>query len=196
MTVRHLLPDFSGTTSAMGMLSAIQDETDQGDQYEIGYKAGWDDAVSAQIQDSSSIGAELARNLQDLSFTYVEAHTNMVKSLRPLLENLVATVLPDLARQSFVPTIVDQLSNLAKSAVHTEVLLLVHPSKETAVANLADQDYGFPLVIRPEETVGEGQAILRFSNRETEIDIPAALAKVTSAVEGFFESELKGINHG
>jgi hypothetical protein len=45
--------------------------------FEQGYKAGWDDAVAAQSEDQTRIRADLARNLQSLSFTYQEARSHM-----------------------------------------------------------------------------------------------------------------------
>jgi flagellar M-ring protein FliF len=43
--------------------------------YEQGYRAGWDDAVRAEAADQARIGAELARNLQEMSFSFHEARS-------------------------------------------------------------------------------------------------------------------------
>lgn len=48
--------------------------------YDSGYAAGWEDATAAQSGDQSRIRAELARNLQALSFTYQEARSHVLRA--------------------------------------------------------------------------------------------------------------------
>ena len=60
--------------------------------YEQGYKAGWDDAATAQADDHTRISAGFARNLQELSFTYHEAKGQILGSLEPLLKEMVTKI--------------------------------------------------------------------------------------------------------
>ncbi len=71
--------------------------------YEQGYKAGWDDAAAALAEDQTRIRADLARNLQQLSFTYQEARSHILKAVEPLLEEMVGRLLPDMARETLAP---------------------------------------------------------------------------------------------
>ena len=77
--------------------------------YEQGYKAGWDDAAAAQSEDQTRIRADLARNLQQLSFTYQEARAHILKAVEPLLEEMVNRRLPDTARETLAPLVLERM---------------------------------------------------------------------------------------
>ena len=57
--------------------------------FEQGYSAGWDDAVAAQQGDQGRIRADLARNLQSLSFTFQDARSHVLQSIKPLILEMV-----------------------------------------------------------------------------------------------------------
>ena len=77
-------------------VSKINAEAEKMSAYEQGYQAGWDDAVQAQLRDQARISADFARNLQDLSFTFFEARTNVIQSMEPLMMQMLETVFPSL----------------------------------------------------------------------------------------------------
>ena len=75
MSIAHLLEDF--TLQAGGGQLHVLDEDALEEQrlasFEQGYSAGWEDAVQAQEQSRGQVSAELAKSLEDMSFTYHEA---------------------------------------------------------------------------------------------------------------------------
>ncbi len=77
--------------------------------YESGYTAGWEDANAAQADDRTRMTAELARNLQSLSFTYHEGRAHVLKAIEPLLGELVGRVLPEIARELLAPLVLETL---------------------------------------------------------------------------------------
>ncbi|MGQ0564881.1 MAG: flagellar biosynthesis protein [Gemmobacter sp.] len=164
--------------------------------YEQGFTAGWDDATAAQASDQTRLGAEIARNLQDLSFTYHEARTHVLRGIEPLLTEMAARVLPDLARASLAPMIVETLRPLAEAVAETPVVLVVNPAARPAVAALIERNGGLPVSIETEPTLGEGQAFLRFGETETRIDLDRAAADIAAAVRAFFELNLTEGPHG
>ena len=83
--VKRADPD--GPQSPQGDSEEI--ETLKVSAYDSGYKAGWDDAAAAQASEQNQIGAELAKNLQDFSFTFHEARVQVMKSMQPLLLEIV-----------------------------------------------------------------------------------------------------------
>lgn len=155
--------------------------------YEQGYTAGWDDAVAAQGDDQTRLRADLARNLQGLAFTYHEARGHILRAVEPLFSTILARLLPELARLSLAPRIVEALTPLAEAAADTPVQLVLSPLARPAVEAAIAEASALPLEIHEEETLGEGQAYLRLGTRETRIDLDRAVEEIAAAVRGFFD---------
>ncbi|OSP56807.1 hypothetical protein [Pseudoruegeria sp. SK021] len=154
--------------------------------FEHGYKAGWDDAVTAQSEDNGSISADLAGNLRDLSFTFQEARLHILKGVEPLVREIVKSVLPDLASQTLPDLVVERLHTFLASAVEPPIILMVAPASRAAVEAAMPQTPGFPVLIREEPTLAEGQAFLRAGLVEESIDTAAAISEIRASIEDFF----------
>lgn len=155
--------------------------------YETGYKAGWDDASSALGEDQTRIRAELARNLQTLGFTYHEARSHVLKAIEPLLLQIVGQLLPEIARETLAPFVLETLMPLAEGLGDAPVQLTINPVARPAVEALLEQATGLPLTIEEEPTLGEGQVYIRLGSIETQVDLDKATADIASAVRGFFD---------
>lgn len=154
--------------------------------YEQGYTAGWDDAAAAQSSDQSRIKADLARNLQTLSFTYHEARVHVLRALAPLLQEMVGRLLPQMAREALAPVVLETLMPLAEQLAETPVTLILNPAARPAVEALVEQATGLPLTLVEEPTLGEGQVYLRLGEAEMRIDMDRATTEIAEAVRGFF----------
>ncbi len=154
--------------------------------YDTGYQAGWDDAAAAQSDDQGRIKADLARNLQLLSFTYHEARQHILHALDPLLTSMVERVLPDTAKAALAPMILETLRPLALAASEPPVTLVLNPAARPAVQALLDANPSLPVTLLDEPTLGEGTAYLRFQSGETQIDLDDAVARIARAVHDFF----------
>ena len=154
--------------------------------YDTGYQAGWDDAAAAQSDDQGRIKADLARNLQLLSFTYHEARQHILHALDPLLTSMVERVLPDTAKAALAPMILETLRPLALAASEPPVTLVLNPAARPAVQALLDANPSLPVTLMDEPTLGEGTAYLRFQSGETQIDLDDAVARIARAVHDFF----------
>ena len=164
--------------------------------YETGYSAGWEDAVAAQSNDQARIQADLARNLQTLSFTYHEARGHVLRTLEPLLRDMVAKVLPELARQTLGQIVLDTLRPVAATLADLPVSVVLHPSSRAAVEALLQTQSGLPFAIVEEPSLGEGQVYLRFGQSEQQIDLDGVIAAISGAVENFFTIELEERAYG
>lgn len=164
--------------------------------YDTGYQAGWEDAVSAGSDDQTRMRADLARNLQSLSFTYHESRQHVLRALQPLLAGIVERILPQMARASLAPMILETLRPLAEGVASPPVTLVLNPAARPAVEALLEQDPGLPIVLQDEPTLGEGQAYLRFQGGETQIDLDDAVKRIAAAVHDFFALTGKDPSHG
>lgn len=158
--------------------------------YEQGYSAGWDDAVAAQDKEIARLRADLGRNLEDMSFTFHEAHSHVLRTLEPLLHDMVNKVLPAIARQSLAPMILEHLRPIARELSDVPITLLANPVNREVLERLVIADAPFPLTFQEEESLGEGQVYLKFgTGDETRIDLDGVIGAISSAVSGFFHIE-------
>lgn len=155
--------------------------------YDSGYAAGWEDATAAQSGDQSRIRADLARNLQALSFTYQEARSHVLRALEPLLTETVGKLLPKIARATLGGIVLDTLLPLAEAQGDAPVVLVLNPAAKPAVEVLIAKATGLPIVIEEEASLGEGQVYLRLGGSETCVDLDRATAEIMAALRGFFD---------
>ena len=152
-----------------------------------GYRAGWDDASNAVSEDQTRARAELARNMQTLSFTYHEARGHVLKAVEPLLLQIVGQLLPEIARETLAPFVLETLMPLAETLGDAPVTLVINPVARAAVEALLEQATGLPMTIEEEPTLGEGQVYIRMGTFEAQVDLDKATADIAAAVRGFFD---------
>jgi len=154
--------------------------------FEQGYSAGWDDAVAAQQGDQEKIRADLARNLQTLSFTFQDARSHVLQSIRPLILEMVNRLLPEVAREALAPTVLDAVMPLAEGLADAPVTLVLNPANRSQVEGLVAQATGLPMVIDEEPSMPDGQVYIRFGTAETKVDLAQVTADIGIAVRSFF----------
>ena len=154
--------------------------------FEEGYASGWDDAQrhAEQTRDALRIAAE--ESLQGLNFTYAEAHAHLLRGFRPLVEAVVSTVLPALARQSLVPLIAEHLSELAQKSTQSPVTMQCNAATRDRIAPLIAQVAAPPIVFETEAGLGDGQVVIRFRDQESAIDLDHVCARISAATADFF----------
>lgn len=157
--------------------------------YEQGYTAGWDDAVAAQDGEIARLRADLGRNLQDLSFTYHEAHSHVLRTLEPLLHDMVTKVLPAIARESLGQMVLEHLRPMAKDLADQPVTLVANPANRELLESLVLAEANFPLTFREEPSLGDGQVYLRLGEAESRIDLDGVISAISAAVSAFFRIE-------
>ncbi len=164
--------------------------------FEAGYSAGWEDAAAALSEEQNRIRADLARNLQGLAFTYHEARDHVLRALEPLLKEMVARLLPTLARETLGQLVVETLRPMAAERAGAPLTLVINPVSRRAVELVLAENAGLPLEIEEEPSLGEGQAYLRFATSETRIDLDRAIAEIIAAVRDFFALSRKEAPNG
>ncbi len=160
--------------------------------YDQGYSAGWEDAVAAQSEEQGRMRADLSRHLQTLGFSYQEARIHVLKAIEPLLVEIVGRLLPDLARETLAPVVLEALMPMAEAMADTPITLVMNPAARPAIETLLDRATGLPLILQEEPTLSEGQVYLRLGTTETQVDLDRAISEITAAVRGFFELSATG----
>lgn len=164
--------------------------------YETGYSAGWEDAVNAQATGQSRVAEEVARNLQALSFTYHESRSHVLRRLEPLLKDMVAKVLPEMARESLGHFVLEALRPVAAQMTDMPVILSLNPASRAAVEAHLAAETSLPVRIIEEPSLSEGQVFLRFDDQEKQIDLDGVILAIAGAVDSFFHFEQQEKAHG
>jgi len=189
MAISHLLEDFTEPqTGRKDMLTDVMLEELKLQAFETGYQAGWDDSAKAQHDSTASISEDFARNIRDLSFTYHEAHAGFITAIEPLIRQIVATVLPALARDTLGIRVAGLLQEEIEAHGPQPVRLITAPGSAEALRAVLPEDGPMMIEIREDSTLAEGQVQLRIGeDAEREIDLREVLDAITAAVEGFFQ---------
>jgi len=173
------------------MRGSVFSEEAKLEAFENGYKAGWDDAARSHAENLDNVSVELGRNLQDLSFTYYEARSQILKDMRTVFMELVSKVLPRMAMQSLPALIAEQIAEIANAQVVTRIELRIHPSNLQVVGGLVASQTHLDVTVVGEESLGEGQARLVFAEGEQDIDLSSVLTSALEKTEGFFDMNEK-----
>ncbi len=184
------------SSQSMVISNSFDLEEDRLAAYEKGYNAGWEDANSASKEDQSRMRSDLARNIQTLGFSFHEARAHVLKSISPLIQEMVCKLLPEMARESLAPTVLEILMPLAEEMADAPITLVLNPVARPAVEALLEHATGLPIVIVEEPTLSEGQAYLRLSDAEIRVNLDRATTEISDAVRGFFGISEKDIQNG
>lgn len=194
-----LLDDFDQVTPGSNTSSAQSETAGMGvseaelesvrlQSYEKGYGAGWDDASKALTDEQGRISTEFARHLQELSFTYHEAHSALQEELSDLVRGLMSKVLAPASRATLGEMLQARIAEIAaEQSVPVEIL--VAPENVARLEQLIGQSHGPPLRLVPEDSLGEGQAFLRFGSCEEQIDLDSVMSELANAVERYFDTQ-------
>ncbi|MDT8325873.1 MAG: flagellar biosynthesis protein [Roseovarius sp.] len=161
--------------------------------FERGYQAGWDDSVKSQVEDSRRITADLSQNLQDLNFTYEEAYSAIMESLRPLLEQMIGAVLPRLSQETLAPRLIETLHDIAREHGRQKVEIAAAPGDVGLLEGLTEEISDLPIGLTEDTSLASGQVYLRFGEHEQQIDLQDVLQGIDRALSGFFEQNRKAI---
>jgi len=163
---------------------AMQDEKLQ--SFEAGYQAGWEDAVKAHATERDRAATEIAQTLQDMSFTYHEAHAQLCTSMRPLLNCIVTKVLPVAAHAALAQQIVDLLGDMLSAHAEGGIEIAVAPRQMDAMQEILNQKISLPFLLTAEPALGPGQVYLRANAEEREINLDTVLDGMAQALDAYF----------
>jgi len=179
--------DMSQSDSALGNPPGGDLEDLRLTAYEQGFSAGWDDAIAAQSTEVARLRADLGRNLAAMTLNHHDARRHVLTAIEPLLQDMVAKVLPMAARQSLGPMILEGLTPAAAELSAAPVLVRVAPDNLAVVSQLLAGGCDLPLKVVGDDTLGPGQAYLKVAETEMTIDLDRVIAAMATAVGAFFQ---------
>ncbi len=199
MPISDFLEDFSaldGSDGGLRLMSDVALEDQRLASFEQGYSAGWEDAIHAQAQDQTRITGILSRRLEDLSFTYHDALTQMLASVEPVFQSMINSVLPETMSQTFGQHIVQELFEMAQERAGQPVILEVPVGSSAALKAALGRDFPMPFKISEDPRLDAGQASLRVGSAEREVDSAHLLQSIRNAIESFLHQLDEESQHG
>ena len=198
MTISHLLETFEdfGSVTSTGQSSDDKRTDHELAVYERGYKAGWDDATTAAEKSNSALSEHFAQNVSDLSFTYHEAYTAVLRSLEPLVRQLIETTLPDLAIAGLGQTLAAEVTKIARSHAGSQVTINCHSSKRAMLHAALPTDLSLDLSLLADASLSPDQVFMKFDGVEREIDITRFATQSKNLIHNFFEDIKREPNNG
>ena len=179
-SLANILEDFSDQTGR----SEIEGVDLPG--YDDGYNAGWEDATNAHQKTQDQLKSELSEALQENAFTFHEARSHVLKALKPLMVQIVQTVLPELVVNQSGGLIVDTLMRHLANQVPDSLVLTVAPNDRRNIELLLPTDLPLPVTIREDASLLSGQSQFSFDDSEFEFDLPEILSSISRLVDDYF----------
>jgi len=181
------LEDFGDTSPGPALPAASQATASQDTMgaYDEGYKSGWEDCAKAEAETNRQIGADLATNLREITWTHESARQSILDSLTPLFEQIVSQLLPRLAAEAIAPRVSAELRDLADTTSVAEVELTVAPASQSALETLLEQQHDLNIILRTEPAFAEGQVSVRMSGQRRDIDLSDTTERIAEAIRDF-----------
>jgi flagellar assembly protein FliH len=167
-----------------------------GEEYERGYQAGWDDCDRQADEARQAIGAELARNLQELGFTFHEARAHVLSGVEPLLTAMVEKILPRIAAATLGASIVEELTAMTEALGDLPVTILVAPASHDLVAGLLAAETALPFTLTVEETLTDQQVFFRLGEHERQLDLGDVTERIAARLAAFADQTERVLKHG
>ncbi len=187
MTIAHLLEDFGIKTPVEPVSSFSEEIVEEAKlvSFEKGYTAGWDDAIEAKDKETTHVSATLATSLEDLSFTYHEAQSQLMESLDPMFKVLTSVILPDTMAATFGHHVIDHLNEMAKGQINEPMEIVAAAGEANAIRALLGEDPTFNVRVREDANLSAGQAQLRVGKSERELNSEALIESIRDSIDAF-----------
>jgi flagellar assembly protein FliH len=184
MTIAHLLVDFANfhSTGEEPVFTDATLEEHQLEAFEQGYQAGWEDSAKAHAEEGLRMSEELAAAFQGWSFTFSDAQTQLLSSLKPLFQQISETLLPALAQTGAPNLLSEQLLTLSRQNMGETIQLHVSPNEFPAIERHLQNAESFSVELTSDPSIKPGEFQISVGAEEHFIDINQVISSVQDAL--------------
>lgn len=153
--------------------------------YNDGIKSGAEAASRAFEAEKIRTLAPILEALNDMTFSQIETHHTMLNSLRPMLEQMVTSVLPEAAREGFSAEVAALVCRAYKKAPLAKIIISVSPDAVHSIQSLlnpAKADF----TIEPDADLTGLQAKVNWQGGYDQINLDSALTEIRTSIFDFF----------
>lgn len=156
--------------------------------YEEGYAAGWEDAAAAQRDDRAQAEEQALRTLAALALSADEARRQVLASLAPLLDAVVAQIVPALARECLSARLAEAILPLAAERAGDAVTIRISPAARAVVAPHLQRLSGLSLQIEDDPALRPGQALVSVGAAGAHVDLAGLEDEIAATLRAFHET--------
>lgn len=193
MTLETLLEDFGDpgvpaeapppeAPPEPGQAERVMSEEEQLALFEKGYSEGYEDATASADEERRRVGEALAERLRALSATHAEVRAAVVGEVRDLVTAIGDGVLPAMGREGFGAALAEAVGAEVEARASCPVTVSVAPDAVEVVTPMMPEIPGFPVALRGDPDLGEGQAVIGFPEDERELDVKAVVERALAAL--------------
>jgi len=162
--------------------------------YSEGVKSGADAASRAFEDEKIRTLAPILEALNDKGFSQIEASHTVLTSMRPMVEQLVETVLPESARLGFGAEVAALLSKAYEKAPTARIVISVAPDAVASIQSLLAPSKA-DFLVQPDTCLDGLQARVNWQGGYDQIDLDATLKDLRAAINTFFNTFEKTGTH-
>lgn len=198
MTLAHLYDEFREDLETDGLNSpqSASSAEENLQAFENGYQSGWQDATSAHGVEQERVLSELAQNFQDMQFTYHEARSKLLISLRPIATVMLEKLLPGVSREALRSNLTEQINEVLTQSTEDSIEINVAPDSLSTVQGIMDTQKDLPFIIIENANLGAAQADLRSSQLERHIDIDDMCERISQTLSTFVQQSSSEASYG
>lgn len=184
-----LLEDFADVEAAGVATQPVAD------RYDEGFADGVAQAKAEQASTDAACLLDLVQTLSDLDIGYREAQQAVLTSLEPLLVAVAETLVPSLLDASVADHLRRMILAAAEQDSSRAITLWLSPECiDPLEASLPD--IATPLLVKADDALQRGQAILSAGDGETLLDVAQACETISNLVQAIGSPSEQDIAHG
>ena len=198
MTITHLLEDFTHGTARIGLeIDQTTLEEERLSAFEQGYQAGWDDSLQAAGGVEKKALEDISSTLSAISLSKKQIYAETLVSLRPLINNLVESVLPLISRESLGIQIKSLIQEHLEKNESKDIVVSVAKGQREVLNKISSHLSDLPCRFVEDGRFDPSQIRIGFAaDEEQEIDTQELLRDIKIYIDQFFEEEVQAMKEG
>jgi flagellar biosynthesis/type III secretory pathway protein FliH len=187
MMTAHLYTDFGDREDVEYSKKRDGIEDEKLESFELGYQAGWEDAIRAHSKTTEKVFENLCRSVEDISLHYNEENSKALLRLKPMLTDVVTKLLPVVADRSLTAHITKVIFGLIEHSTASTIEVAVCSNKRDHIEQLLKEKLTVPIKVIGEDSLTALQAYIRVSETHQEVDLASVVTEIMEATEAFFD---------
>jgi len=174
---------------------ALADQQGPTADYTTGYAEGFAAGEASVRADVANLNEQFVQSVQDITFTFAEARAQILNGLAPMLQTVIAQVLPHCVETGFAGQLAELLTTAAEQDATRPLAIHLHPDSFESVAGLSDV-LPKELSIQIDPALSPHAAWIAQADGEMRLDADQLLATISETLSVLNTPEDRNAFHG
>lgn len=188
------LEDFSSLLQVGEPEEATADlaEEQRLEEYEKGYRAGWDACTETDSHQLSKAAQSANERLCELSFNFEEASSAILYGLKPLFKQITDHIVPKTLQTTFGHHLETMLLKCAQDALDKGVVIRSHPDSAPFLETALQRTPTLSAILEPDQSIPPGQIFIAGPEAEILVDQSRLTQELQNALAPLTSQFIKG----